>query len=106
VTEIVVITEQRVSGFLSAEPVQSGVGQNSLKQQGQFSRRLASVMLNQLHHAVLNDVQRSLFISDMVERPLVSAFFNACQKVGEFFVGGQEEFAKGFDANTLRSECF
>jgi hypothetical protein len=26
----------------------------------------------------------------MVERPLISALFNACKKIRKFFVGGQE----------------
>ena len=88
--EIVVIAEQCVPGFLSAKPVERGVGQNTLEKHRQFLGRLCSVMLDQFHHAVLNDVQRRFFISDMVERPLVSALFNACKKIRKFFVGGQE----------------
>jgi hypothetical protein len=38
-------------------------------------------MSRQFDHAVLHDVQRSFFISDMVERSLESALFRVFEKI-------------------------
>ena len=83
------IGEQSRAGFAPSKPVQGGVGQDAMEQHGQFGCWFICVVFGQLHHAVLHDVQSSLFISHVIERTLERAFFDACQKIREFFVGGQ-----------------
>ena len=55
----------------------------------QLIGRLVAVVLHQLHHAVLHDIQCRLVIAHMVDRTLESAFFHAFEEVGQFFFGGQ-----------------
>lgn len=53
-----------------------------------------SIVLGQLHHAVLHDVQGRLVLANVVERPLESAFFNTFQEIRELEVRGQVSGAK------------
>jgi hypothetical protein len=76
---------------LAPEPVQSAIGQDTLKQHGELSGWLVSIVLGQLHHAVLNNVKRGLVVPNMVESSFERPFFNAFQKVGKFLFCRQEE---------------
>ena len=87
--EVAQVGKQRIARFLTAKPVQRGVGQNALKQQGQLGGGLVAVVLGQLHHAVLHDVERRVFVAHMVERALERALFHAAQQIGEFLFGRQ-----------------
>ena len=71
-------------GFLAAEPVDRAVGQYFLKQKRQFAGGFVAVVFNQLHHAVLNDIQSRLFVAHMVETALESPVFNAFEEVRYF----------------------
>ena len=87
--KVIDICEKSIACFAAAKPVERGVRQNTLKQHGQFAGRFVAVMLSQLHHAVLNDVERRLFFTDVVHAAFESAFFNAFQEVGEFLFSSQ-----------------
>jgi hypothetical protein len=50
--------ENRALRVFGAKPVQCAVGQNALEQHGQLGDGLVTVVFGQLHHAVLNNVQR------------------------------------------------
>ena len=67
--------------FLPAKPVQRAVGQDAVKQHGQFRDRLVAIVLGQLEHAVLDDIQGRFFVTDVVERALESTFFHAFEEV-------------------------
>jgi hypothetical protein len=54
------VGEQGIARLLAAEPVQRAVGQDALEQHGQLFRRLVPIVLGQLDHAVLHDVQGGL----------------------------------------------
>ena len=82
--------EQRIVRFLAPKPVQCAVGQDAVKQHGQFIGGFVAVMRGQLHHAVLHDVQGRFLIADVVERALKGSLFNADEEIGEFFFGSQE----------------
>ena len=87
--EVGQIRKQGVAGLLPAEPVQGAVGQDPLEQHGQFGQRLVAVVLGQLHHAVLDDVQGGFLVANVVDRALESPFLDAFQEVGKFSFGGQ-----------------
>jgi len=89
--KLVEIGEQGVFGLLPSEPIEGRVGENALKQHGQLGDAFVAVMLAQLHHAVLNNIERGLLVPHMVERAFEGSFFNADQKVREFLFGGQSE---------------
>ena len=82
--------EQRIVRFLAPKPVQCAVGQDAVKQHGQFIGGFVAVMRGQLHHAVLHDVQGRFFIAYVVERALEGAFFDAFEEIGKFLFGSQE----------------
>ena len=86
--------KQGVARLLAAKPVQRAVRENALKQHGQFARGLVSVMLGQLEHAVLNDVQGRFLIADVVDRALESALFYTFEEFGKFLFSCQEESAR------------
>ncbi len=75
------VGKQGVSGFLATEPVQGGIGQNSLKEHGQFGGRLVAVVRGQLDHAVLQDVERRLLIANVVKRALEGTFFGVLEEI-------------------------
>jgi hypothetical protein len=56
---------------------------------GSSAARLVAVVLRQLHHAVLHDVERRFFVPHVVDRALESASFDAFQEVGKFLFSGQ-----------------
>ena len=59
-------------------------------------------MLRKLHHAVLDYVQRCLFISDMVHRAFERAPLHTFQKIGEFNQKGNlQSIAKGKTFNPI-----
>jgi hypothetical protein len=66
--------------LLTSKPIQSAVGQNALKQEWQLRGRFVTVMFDQFHHAVLNNVESSLFFPDMVEGTLKSALFYSLEE--------------------------
>ncbi len=57
-------------------------GQDALEQHRQLGGRLVAVVLGQLHHAVLHDVERRFLVSHVIDRPLESAAFDAFRKSG------------------------
>lgn len=78
-------------GLLSAKPIQRAVAENPLEQHRQFARGFVSVVMRQLHHAVLNDVQCRFLVAHMKVRALERSFFDAFKELGEFLFGGQEK---------------
>ena len=48
-------------------------------------------MFGELHHAVLHDIKGRLIVSHVINRAFKSSFFNALQKVREFFFGGHSK---------------
>ena len=57
--------------------------------------RLVPVVLGELHHAVLHDVERRLFVPYVVDGALECPSFDALQEVGKFFFSGQANPAPG-----------
>ena len=79
--EIAQVRKQGVARLLAAEPVQRAVRQDALEQHGQLFDRLMAVVLHQLHHAVLDDIQCRFVIAHVVNRTLERALFDAFQKI-------------------------
>jgi hypothetical protein len=59
------------------------------KQHRQLGGGLVAVVLRELHHAVLHDIERRFFIPHVIDRALESASFDAFQEIGEFLFSGQ-----------------
>ncbi|KAI1691121.1 hypothetical protein DdX_22096 [Ditylenchus destructor] len=60
--EIAEVGEQGAPGLLAAEPVERAIRQDALEQHRQLGRGLVPVVLGQLHHAVLHDIEGRFFI--------------------------------------------
>jgi hypothetical protein len=80
-SEIAQVGEEGIARFLASEPVQHGVGQNALEQQGKLRQGLVSVVGAQLDHAVLQDVQGRIFVPNMEKGALERLFFHVFQKI-------------------------
>jgi len=80
--------------FLPTEPVERAIRQDPLEQHRQFVGRLVPVVLSQLHHAVLHDVQGGLLVAHVIDRALESPLFDALEEVGEFLFGCQGSWAR------------
>src|SRR3989344_2494953 len=65
-----------------------------LRPPGQLSRRLVPIVLCQLEHAVLHDVERRFLIANVVDRALECALFYTFEEVGEFSFGCQDGSAR------------
>ena len=50
-----------------------------------------AVMLGQLHHAFLHDIEGRFLIANMVDRAFEGSFLNALEEFGEFLFGSQKE---------------
>lgn len=78
----------------AAKPIERGVLQNSLEEHGQLGGGLVGVVHRQLDHAVLHNIECRVFVSDMIDRALKSAFFHRFEEIGKFLLGGQNEKLK------------
>ena len=92
--EVAHARKQCIARLLAAKPVQGAVGKNPLEQHGQFARRFVPVMLGQLEHAVLHDVERRFLVANVVDRALECALFYAFEEIGEFLFGCQDGSAR------------
>ena len=70
-----------IAGFLSAKPIEGGVGQDALKQHGQLVCRLIAVVRGQLDHAVLQNVERRFLISYVIERALEGTLLRVFKEI-------------------------
>lgn len=75
--------------FLPAEKVADGILQDALEQHRQFCRRPGGVILRQLEHRLLHDIERKVFVPYRKYRLLECPAFDFCQKIREFLVCGQ-----------------
>jgi hypothetical protein len=55
---------------------------------GHFGHRPVAVMLGQLHHAFLHDVQSGLLVTHLVAGTLEGSSLNAFEKARQFLFGG------------------
>ena len=76
--------------FLPPIKVSYGILQNALKQERQFFRRLGGIFLHELHHGILNDIQRQLFVAGGEQCLLVGAPLSFNQKIGKFLLSSQD----------------
>jgi hypothetical protein len=68
-----------------------GILENSLEQQRQFFRGLVGILLNELCHRILNDVQCKVFIVHREQRLFIGAPFGFNQKIRDFLSGSQDD---------------
>ena len=83
------VGKERIACFLPPEPVQGAVGQDAVKQHGQLLGRFIPVVVAEFEHAVLDDVQRGLLITHLINRAFESAFVHALEEGVELLCGGQ-----------------
>ena len=76
------VREECVVRLLAPEPVQRAIGQNAMKQHGELFNGLVPVVLSQLHHAFLNNIQCRFIVAHVVHGPFERALFHAFQKFG------------------------
>ena len=81
ILKIVQVGEVRPVRLLTAKPVNGAVGEDALKQHGQLFSFLMAVVLHQLHHAVLDDIQSGFLIAYVVQAALECPFFNVFEEV-------------------------
>jgi hypothetical protein len=74
------VGKQGVAGLLSAEPVQDAVGQDALEKHRQLGDGLVAVVFRQLHHAVLDDVQRRFVVATWYSARLKARFSTLFRK--------------------------
>ena len=83
------VLQYRIAHLLATKPVHRGIGQDALKQEGQFSRRAIGVLFCQANHRVRHDIERCVFVAHGVDRSLEGAFLDAFEAIRKFFVAGQ-----------------
>ena len=82
--------EQGFLRLLTSEPVQRAVRENALEEHGQLIDGLVPIVLGQLEHAVLHDIQGGLLIADVKIAALECALFYAFEECRQFLFCGQE----------------
>ncbi len=90
-----------VAHLLAAEPVVDGVLQDALEQRRQLGGAFVAVLLGQLDHGVLDNVQRGVVVADRKYGLLEGAALDAGKKIGQFLVGGHS----GGCGSLLRDKC-
>ena len=69
--------------------VPDGILQNALEYQRQLAGRPGAVLLGQLKHRILDDIERDMRIAHGIERLLVRAPFDLGEEIGQFLAGSQ-----------------
>ena len=67
---------------MSPEPIKRAIGQNALEQHGQFGHGLVAIVFGQFDHAVLDNIQGSVFVSNVINAAFERTFLDALEEIG------------------------